>query len=427
VKVKCSLRQEFVIGGWQDSDKRSGFRSLLLGLQEGRGLRYAGKVGTGFDEAMLKSLGAKLAKLEVDRSPFTSGSRPERKGVHWAAPRLVAEVDFTEFTGDGRLRHPSFVGLREDKPARDVKREVAMRSPGSDEIEAEGVRLTHPDRVLYPDMGLTKRDLVKYYRAVQELMLPHLAGRLVSLVRCPQGRGTKCFYQKHATDGFPDAFKALEIRENDGDRAEYLYIDGLAGVIAGVQVGTLEFHIWGSVTADIERPTRLVFDLDPDAGLGFAEVRTGATTLRHFLDELGLKSFPMLSGGKGVHVVVPIAPRATWPEAKAFCRAIAAAMARAEPDKYVVNMAKAKRKGRIFIDYLRNDRGATAIAPYLTRARAGAAVAAPITWAELARTESAAAYDVTKMARRKSDPWKGYFEVKQSLTPALLRAAGASA
>lgn len=293
------------------------------------------------------------------------------------------------------------------------------------EDTVEGVRLTHPDKVLYPDMGLTKRDLVDYYCAVEKLILPHVTGRLLSLVRCPEGSAMRCFFQKHAGEGFPEAFKSLEIVENNGGRAEYLTIDGLDGLIAGVQVGTLEFHVWGSEIADIERPTRLVFDLDPDPGLGFAAVKKGAITLRDFLDELGLKSFPMLTGGKGVHVVVPIHPTVEWPAAKAFCRAVAAAMEEAEPDKYVVAMAKAKRKGRIFIDYLRNDRGSTAIAPYSTRARPGAPVAAPITWDELARTKSAAAYDVKSMTRRKADPWKGYFKLKQSLTPALRKAAGA--
>jgi len=303
-----------------------------------------------------------------------------------------------------------------------AKAQAKTKSRSEDSFE--GVRLTHPDKVLYPDMGLTKRDLVDYYRAVEKLILPHVTERLVSLVRCPEGSAKKCFFQKHAREGFPDAFKTLEIEESNGGRAEYLTIDGLDGLIAGVQVGTLEFHVWGSEIADIERPTRLVFDLDPDPGLGFAAVKKGATMLRGFLDELGLRSFPMLTGGKGVHIIVPIRPSVEWPVAKAFCRAVAAAMAEAAPDSYVVNMAKAKRKGRIFVDYLRNDRGSTAIAPYSTRARPGAAVAAPITWDELARTKSAAAYDVKTMARRKADPWKGYFKVKQSLTPALLKAAG---
>jgi bifunctional non-homologous end joining protein LigD len=288
----------------------------------------------------------------------------------------------------------------------------------------EGVRVTHPDKVLYPEMGLTKHDLIDYYRTVQKLMMPYIEGRLLSLVRCPEGSAKKCFYQKHALDGFPTEFKALEIEENNGGRAEYLYIDNLAGLVAGVQVGTLEFHIWGSEIDDIERPTRLVFDFDPDPGLGFDAVKKAAKTLRGFLGELGLKSFPMLSGGKGVHVVVPIRPSVGWPQAKAFCRAVAEAMESAEPDAYVVNMSKAKRKGRIFVDYLRNDRGSTAVTPYSTRARAGATVGAPVTWEELARTKSAAAYDVKKMARRKADPWKGYFTVKQSLTAALLKAAG---
>jgi len=284
---------------------------------------------------------------------------------------------------------------------------MATRSDLLGEMPAD-LRLTHPDKILFPEMGLTKRDLVDYYRAVEKLMMPHLAGRYVSLVRCPAGRAKKCFFQKHATSG----------------EEEFIRIDGLAGVLSWVQMNTLEFHIWGSEIADIERPTRLVFDLDPDPDLPFAVVKKGAVTLRGFLDELGLTSFPMLTGGKGVHVVVPVRPRASWVKVKAFCKAIANTLADTEPDAYVANMAKAKRKGRIFVDYLRNDRGATAIAPYSTRARPGATVAAPVSWDELARCRSAAAYNVPKMMRRKSDPWAGYFKIRQSLTVALLKSAG---
>ena len=455
LKVKCGRRQELVIGGWQESERRDGFRSLLLGFHEDGEFKYAGKVGTGFGEELLASLGAKLTKRETDRSPFTAGPKPEKKGVHWVKPELVAEIAYTEFTDDGHLRHPSFLGLREDKKAKDVKREEPIdppsekparkeppsqkkprkkdpppRNPHPRKAEVgsvEGVRLTHPDKVLYPEMGLTKRDLIEYYRAVEPLILPHVENRLVSLVRCPQGGGAKCFFQKHATDGFPEAFKPHTVKEQKGGTAEYLYIDSLKGLIAGVQVGTLEFHVWGSEIADIEKPTRLVFDFDPDPSVDFAQVKKAAVELRDFLAELGLKTFPLITGGKGVHVIAPLTPRAEWPQAKAFCKAIASALEQAAPDRYVTNMAKAKRKGRIFVDYLRNERGSTAIAPYSTRAKAGATVAAPLSWDELARCKSADMFDVKTMTRRAKklkDPWPGFFKLRQTLTDAMLRAAG---
>jgi bifunctional non-homologous end joining protein LigD len=454
LKVKCSQRQEFVIGGWQESERRHGFRSLLLGFHDNGDFTYAGKVGTGFGEEVLKSLGAKLMKREIDKSPFTAGPKPEKKSVHWVKPELVAEIAYTEFTEDGHLRHPSFLGLREDKPARDVGREKPIDPPSekparkdppatnkpkkdppprnpyprkADEDRTEGVRITHPEKVLYPEMGLTKRDLIEYYRAVEKLILPHVVGRLVSLVRCPQGGGHKCFFQKHATDGFPDAFKPLKVKEQKGGTAEYLHIDDLRGLIAGVQIGTLEFHVWGSQIDDIEKPTRLVFDFDPDPSVDFTQVKKAAVELRDFLAELGLRTFPLITGGKGVHVVAPIAPRAEWKQAKAFCKAIASAMETANPGRYVTNMAKAKRKGRIFVDYLRNDRGSTAIAPYSTRAKPGATVAVPLSWDELAKCKSADAFDVETMMDRaeklRSDPWKGFFEIRQSLTKALLTGA----
>lgn len=291
-------------------------------------------------------------------------------------------------------------------------------------IEIDGVWVSHPDRVLFPDMGLTKRDLIDYYAAVADRMLPYVVDRPVSLVRCPEGRQRDCFFQKHTTEGMPDAFGVVPIREASGQVDDYLSIGGIDGLVAGVQIGTLEFHIWGARSDMIEKPDRLVFDLDPDPAVAFPAVRAAAEEIRDFLGAAGLETFPLLTGGKGIHVVAPLTPHREWPDVKRFARAVADALADRAPDRYVAAASKARRRGRIFIDYLRNDRGSTAIAPYSTRARPGAAVAAPITWDELARTKSAAAYDVKTMARRKADPWKGYFKVKQSLTPALLKAAG---
>jgi bifunctional non-homologous end joining protein LigD len=284
---------------------------------------------------------------------------------------------------------------------------------------SEAVRLTNPDRVLWPGMGLTKADLADYYRAVAVLMMPHMMNRPVSLVRCPQGRQRKCFFQRHHVAGFPEQFHPVEVRGSSGDAKGYLYIDEPEGLIAGVQFGVLEFHIWGSTIADLERPDRLVFDLDPDPELDFAQVRQAAFELAGFLGELGLTSYPMLTGGKGVHVVAPLEPAAEWPEVKDFARSIAGAMAQYAPERFVDNMAKVKRKGRIFIDYLRNDRTATAIAPYSTRAREGAPVAWPLDWDQFKRARSGADYDVEKAMRAvkrvKSSPWQGYEEARRPL------------
>lgn len=284
---------------------------------------------------------------------------------------------------------------------------------------SEPVRLSNPDRVLFPGMGLTKSDLADYYRAVARLMMPHVVDRPVSLVRCPQGRQRKCFFQRHHVAGFPEHFHSVEVRESSSESKGYLYIDEPEGLIAGVQFGVLEFHIWGSTIADIERPDRLVFDLDPDPELDFAQVRQAAFELSRFIGELGLTSYPMLTGGKGVHVVAPLKPAAEWPEAKSFARSIAATMAQHAPDRFVDNMAKVRRKGRIFIDYLRNDRTATAIAPYSTRAREGAPVAWPLSWDRFKRATSGADYDVKRamqaVKRLKSSPWQGYEEARRLL------------
>jgi len=295
-------------------------------------------------------------------------------------------------------------------------------------IEIDGVRVSHPDRVLFPDMGLTKRDLIDYYAAVADRMLPYVVDRPVSLVRCPEGRQRDCFFQKHTTEGMPDAFGVVPIREASGQVDDYLSIGGIDGLVAGVQIGTLEFHIWGARRDMIEKPDRLVFDLDPDPAVAFPAVRTAAEEIRDFLGAAGLETFPLLTGGKGIHVVAPLAPKREWPDVKRFARAVADALADRAPDRYVAAASKARRRGRIFIDYLRNERGATAIAPYSTRARPGAPVAAPVTWAELKRIERADAFSVAtmikRMKRQRNDPWAGYHAVRQSLTDKLLKDGG---
>lgn len=275
-----------------------------------------------------------------------------------------------------------------------------------------GVTLTHPDKVLYPEVGLTKRELAEYLAAVAEPLLIHAANHPLSLVRCPDGIGDKCFYQKHLTASMPKGFKTVTIREKDGGKAEYLYIDDTAGLVGAAQIGALELHVWGAPKDDLEHPDRLVFDLDPDEGVPFAEVRTAAGDLHDVLAAADLKSFAMITGGKGIHVIAPLGRRNDWEDVKTFAQGIAQGFAEREPDRFIATASKAKRKDRIFIDWLRNERGATAITPYSPRARKGAPVATPVGWKELARLDGAAAFDtvsvVKRLKRLKSDPWPGY-------------------
>jgi bifunctional non-homologous end joining protein LigD len=387
LKVKCIRRQEFVIVGWTPSDKSRGFRALLLGLNGPDGFTYAGKVGTGFDTDTMLDLSAKLAKLER-KEPTVRAPRAAVRGAHWVEPKLVAEIAFAETTPDGVLRHSSFLGLREDKKAADVVAEkpVPVETTPVPEVH---VKVSSRDRLIFPDSDVTKGDLADYYAQLAPAMLPWAANRPISLVRCPQGRAKRCFFQKHDAGTFGDYVHQVPIREKDGSTENYIYIDDVDGLVTCVQMGTIEFHGWGSSVATLEQPDRMVFDLDPDEDLGFDVVKKAAEDIKNQLAEIGLVSFAMLSGGKGVHVVVPLKPQAEWPAVKDFADRFARALAEAEPERYVANMAKAKRKGRIFIDYLRNQRGSTAVLPYVARARSGAPVAAPVTWTELRDIENA--------------------------------------
>ncbi|MBI0476204.1 DNA ligase D [Sphingomonas sp. MA1305] len=390
LKAKCIRRQEFVIVGWLPSDKQRGFRSLLLGVHEDGKLRYAGKVGTGFDAKLMDDIAAKLARL-ARKTPTVEAPRAMVRGAHWVSPKLVAEIAFTEVTPDGVLRHPSFVGLRGDKPAEEVVVETPEPAPAAPEVH---VTVSSRDRLIFPDSDVTKGELADYYAALAPVMLPWAGRRPVSLVRCPQGRAKACFFQKHDAGSFGEHVHHVDITEKDGHTEPYLYVDSADGLVACVQMGTIEFHGWGSTIDALERPDRMVFDLDPDVGLGFAETKKAAEYLSNQLAEIGLVSFPLLSGGKGVHVVVPLNRQAEWPAVRDFAERFARALAQAEPDRFVAVMTKAKRKGKIFIDYLRNQRGATAIMPYAARARAGAPVAAPVSWSELRDLDTAARWGV---------------------------------
>lgn len=391
VKVKCTQRQEFVIVGWSKSIARGRpFGSLLLGQYQNGNLLFRGKVGTGFNAASLSDIAEQLKTLARKSAPLEVDSA-ETRGVHWVTPKMVAEVAFAELTSEGRLRHASFLGLRADKPAKSITSEKPQPAP----VEEPVVKVTNGDRVIFPESGETKGDLADYYSAVAPLMLPFATHRPISLVRCPQGRAKKCFFQKHDSGTFGDHVHHVPIHEKDGGTDDYLYLEDVNGLLSCVQMGTIEFHGWAARTDAIEQPDRMIFDLDPDEGLSFEECIRGAKDIRARLADLGLVSFAMLSGGKGVHIIVPLRRGHDWDAHKGFAHRFAEALSIAEPERYVATMSKAKRKGRIFIDWLRNQRGATAVLPYSARAREGAPVAVPVAWDELDSAASAHPFSIS--------------------------------
>lgn len=415
VKVKCTRRQEFVIVGWNPSStKGRPFASLLLAQREGDTLIYKGNVGTGFDTDTMADLAKKFAKLERKTAPLEVNAASARN-VHWLKPKLVAEIAFAEFTANGSVRHASLLGLRQDKEARDVTPEKKQPAPAPE----SDVTISSRDRVIFPEAKATKGDLADYYAAIAPIMLPHTARRPISLVRCPQGRGKKCFFQKHDSGSFGDHVLHVPIKEKDGGHEDYLYVEDADGLLACVQMGTIEFHGWDSHVDALEKPDRMVFDLDPDEGLDFADVKKAALDIRRQLADIGLVSFAMLSGGKGVHVVVPLDPGHSWDRHKDFSKRFAEALSLAEPDRFIATMSKAKRKGKIFIDYLRNQRGSTAVMPYSARAREQAPVAVPIGWDALADVEKAGQWTIKDsdelLARAASPELKGWGFANQTL------------
>ena len=461
LKIKCGNRQEFVIIGYTDPQgSRTGFGSIVIGYHDDAGrLVYAGRVGTGFDDELLRTLHTRLTKLGVDAPPTDVPPPPrERREVHWVEPRLVCEVRFTEWTRDGVLRHPTFVALRSDKPASQIVREKAIHmsrsaSNGNGRLNGSkshlsngngrsfakprsvrssngevpifaGVHLSNPGRVLYPEQDITKLEVAEYYNAIADRVLPYVADRPLAIVRCPLGQGTKCFFQKHLKDGTPDTIHGVDVGLKEGP---HLYIKDLAGLIQLVQMGVLEIHVWGCKIDDIERPDQLTFDLDPDPEVGWPRVCDAAREMRDLLAGIGLNSFVKTTGGKGLHVVVPLKPSVDWDEAKAFTKLIAEQMSADQPDKYLANMSKAKRKGKIFIDYLRNGRGATAICAYSTRARPGAPVSMPLRWDELAKVKAGNAFTVENAAARvrsqRQDPWHDFDRKRVDLARVIERAA----
>jgi len=456
LKVKCGKAQEFVIVGWADSDKGRPFASILLGLREKGALRYVGRVGSGFSERELRDLSKRFKSVA---KPPVTGTVPRaiQRHSHWIEPTLAAEIEFAGFTRDGLIRQGRFKGIREDKPAKAIVRESAIPvgdvAPKSDVTSSRraaakaktmpkpkranptaekstgdtlGIRLTSPDKVLFPEQGITKLDLARYLDAVADRMLPYVTNRLLTLVRCPEGRAKSCFYQRHASQGMPDGFHEQDRTKSSGDTKGYIYIDSREGLLGAAQMGVLELHIWGSRIDDIEHPDRIVFDFDPDPTVGFPAVRDAAIRMRDILEALRLESFALVTGGKGIHVVAPVQATYDWATVKAFTKAVAERMVADEPDRYVATMRKAKRKGKVFIDFFRNDRTATAIAPYSMRKHPGAPLAWPVTWQQLGKIASADHFTIGMAARelKKPDPWQGYVKVKQTIRASALKALG---
>jgi bifunctional non-homologous end joining protein LigD len=441
-KIKCDKRDEFVVIGFTEpGGQRHGLGALLLGYYDPQSrLHYAGRVGTGFNDAQLGDLRARLDAIARTDPPAIPPKGVSTKGVHWSEPRLVAELRYAGWTADGMLRHPAFQGLREDKSAAEVVYPVmgdakpseapltpALSPQAGGSITFAGVRITNPDRVLYPDRGITKLALAQYYDRVKDWALPHLANRPLSLVRCPEGYDKECFYQKHISAGMPDVVGRVEIADKSVTRT-YLVIENLAGLVAVVQMGVLEIHPWGSTANKLETPDRVTFDFDPDVGLPWEQVIAAAVEMREALLGIGLQSFVKTTGGKGLHVVVPVMPKLGWNEVKEFSRWVAERFVATYPERYTANPAKRARTGRIFIDYLRNTRGATAIGAYSARARAGAPVATPLFWEEVERGVTPDAFTVlsvpARLAKLKSDPWADLPNLRQSIGARVRREVG---
>jgi bifunctional non-homologous end joining protein LigD len=435
IKLKCDNRQEFVIGGYTRSDKKtSGVSSLLLGIYEGEKLIYAGRAGSGLSQAAVKELEGKFAGLKRMDSPFQVAPKPRTKEtMTWLEPELAAEIKFAEWTKDHLLRQASFKGLRADKNPKEIKREKAdeeipplspvkeavrpMKANHSNSIIIEGIKISNPDKVLFAESEITKEDVIRYYAQVAERMLPYLSRRILSIVRCPKGISQTCFYKKHPGPGSL-GIVTIPISGGGGEREDYFYIESISGLVAEAQMGTLEFHIWGSRVDELEKPDMMVFDLDPDEGMDLSRVRQGVRDVKNILAELSLNSYLKTSGGKGYHVVVPLKPAASWERFHDFARRVAEVMEQQWPDRYTSNVRKAKRTNKIFIDWIRNGRGATSIAPYSLRARKGAGVSMPIAWEELDRVapdEVNMAEALRRIGIAGQDPWSDFFRNNQRL------------
>jgi bifunctional non-homologous end joining protein LigD len=438
IKLKCYKRQEFVIGGYSLSDKRtSGVSSLLLGVYESEELIYAGRAGTGISENDMKVLENKFEDLKRMEPPFKQPPKiKSNEKITWLEPKLAAEIKFTEWTKENLLRQASYKGLRIDKDPKDIRREkpegdiqlklnidndtAKENSKGanmtkSEGLIIEGVKISSPDKIIYNELDITKEDVIRYYSNVAERMLPYVRHRILSIVRCPKGVSQACFYKKHPGPGRTGII-TMNIPTGNDETVEYFYIENAGGLISEAQMGTLEFHTWGSSVDRLEKPDMMVFDLDPDEGMELDRVRQGVEDIKSILDELNLNSYLKTSGSKGYHVVVPLKPTADWDKFHGFARQVAEVMENKWLDRYTSNVRKAKRKGKIFIDWIRNARGATSIAPYSLRARKGAKVSMPILWNELYTIAPDGINMEDALIRIEGiDPWKDFFQNNQML------------
>ncbi|TIQ29245.1 MAG: DNA ligase D [Mesorhizobium sp.] len=431
IKSKCTLRQEFVIGGYLPSDKTGrGLRSLLVGYFEGGKLRYAGRVGTGFSGKVLADLKKKLDGLKAKDSPF-SAAVPKGKGLTWVKPQLVGEVEFRSWTSDRIIRHASFQGLREDKPAEEVVQEKPKQAGGKAEAKTGGgrtapktsagtamtsIKLSHPDKLLWPDEKVSKQDLLDHYALVWPRMEQFVVNRPLSLVRAPDGIHGQRFFQKHASPGMSDKIARMK---DPTDGEEILFIKDFDGLAALVQYGVVEVHIWGSTIDELEKPDQIIFDLDPDEGVDVKAVRAAALDIHKRLDDLSLPNLVKTSGGKGYHVLVPLKASANWDEVKDFAHDFARALEQASPDRYTATLSKKARTGKIFVDYLRNSRGATTVAPYSSRAKKSATVSMPVTWPRIEKGLPPNAFplgdETTLSELKKADPWVDFFKLGKVL------------
>jgi bifunctional non-homologous end joining protein LigD len=434
LKIKCDRRQEFVVGGFTNpKNGTEGVGALLLGYYEDKKLVYAGRTGTGFTQANGRKLRRQLESIRQSKMPFADVPAAAAKGAFWVHPELVAEVQFGTWTTDNLVRQASFKGLREDKKASEIRREgpdpsLAQKAKPKDPDPKPaapklGFKVTHPDKIIDPETGLRKQALIDYYLEVAPLMLPHVEGRPLSLVRCPNGAGKKCFYQKHLGPGMPPGIDGVEIPNKNGKGSEtYVTVHGEQSLAGLAQMNVLEIHPWGSTNADLEHPDRIIFDLDPDEAVSWSTLASAATDVRERLKQLGLESFVKTTGGKGLHVVAPIRPKYDWEQIKALTHAFTMQMEQDNSELYISKMSKAARKNKIFVDYLRNERDATAIAPYSSRARLGMAAALPLEWTEL-KSAKAPKYLIARFEdwkeRLRQDAWKGMLSIKQEI-PARL-------
>ncbi len=417
-KAKCRAGQEVVIGGWTTTG--SAFRSLIAGVYREGKLVHVGRIGTGFGKDKTAGLMAKLKPLETDKSPFQVSSPRKAANMHWARPELVAEIAFAGFTGDGSIRQASFKGLREDKPAAEVSEEAPapvgtkLAKPAGGDV-VMGVTISSPAKLLWPEEKISKLELARYYEAVGPWLMKHIEGRPVSIIRMPDGIEGERFFQRHAGKGASALIEQVPVI---GDHKPYMQVDRIEGLAALAQVGAVEIHPWNCRPWEPETPGRLVFDLDPDEALGFGDVIKAAKEVRERLEALGLAAFCKTTGGKGLHVVTPLAKtKLRWPEAKAFAREVCAQMAADSPERYTINMAKKVRGGRIFLDYLRNDRLSTAVAPLSPRGRPGATVSMPVEWTQVKAGLDPKRY--TMRTVRKVTAWSDYAQSEGSLDKAI--------